>query len=171
VLINREIALKVGGYDPDFQVCEDIELFDRMLNYGYLITLQEELMNYRVHGSSLSMEKYLSQGLITRYVLERQRRRIDTGEELTYAHFLQNVKRKSLALRFRQRLADVTGLLYRRAGLAYSNKQYVQFCIYFGATTLLRPSFALRRVWQQVLSPRTRRVLRGQKVCAETGRV
>ncbi|MBK8019899.1 MAG: glycosyltransferase family 2 protein [Chloroflexi bacterium] len=170
VMLNREVALKVGGYNPDFNVCEDIELFDRMLAHGDLVTIQEELFCYRVHGGSLSMTKYMSQGMITRYVMERQRYRLDTGGELAYDQFLKNARRQSIFVRFRHRFADLTGLLYRRAGLAYSNKQYVQWLIYIGMSTLIRPSYVFGRAWQQVLSPQSRRAVNSQRFTQRTGK-
>ena len=95
VMLNREVALRTGGYNPQLEVCEDIELFDRMMTYGALVTIPEQLMQYRVHGSSLSMKKYLSQGLVARYVSARQKQRLVTGTELSFDTFTAAYKRES----------------------------------------------------------------------------
>ena len=156
VMLNREVALRVGGYETKLDACEDIELFDRMMNHGALVTLPEQLMQYRVHGSKLSMKKYLSQSMVTRYVSTRQRQRIDTGTELTYDAFLVVYENNAASVRLGNRLSDISGISYRRAGLAFSNQQYAQLFVYFGITLLLSPLSALRRGWTQTLSPETR---------------
>lgn len=159
VMLNRDVALRVGGYNPRFQVCEDIDLFDRMMTHGALVTIPYELLNYRVHGKSLSMTKYLSQGIIARYIGARQKHRLQTGEELSYDDFLAAYHKRPGLARLRDRMNDLTGMYYRRAGMAFSNKQYVQLFFYFMLSAMLNPMYALPRLWVQVLSPLTRRSL------------
>ncbi len=153
VLLNREVALRVGGYDPLFPVCEDIELFDRMMTQGALVTIPKQLLKYRVHGHSLSMQKYMSQGVIARYVVARQKSRAKFGIELSYAKFLEDYNRRPYLIRLFDYLGDLRGMYYRRAGMAYSNRQFLLAFLYFTLSVLLDPFYALPRVWRQVVSP------------------
>ena len=157
VLLNREVALRVGGYDPLFPVCEDIELFDRMMTHGMLVTIPKQLLHYRVHGRSLSMQKYMSQGIIARYVVARQKMRMEYGVELSYAKFMEDYSRRSYLIRLVDYLGDLRGMYYRRAGIAYSNGQILLMILYFTLSVLLDPFYALPRVWQQVVSPMSQR--------------
>ncbi len=152
VLLNREVALRVGGYDPKMTVCEDIELFDRMMTQGMLVTIPQKLLQYRVHGNSLSMQKYMSQGVIARFVLARQKGRMRTGTELSYGEFIDAYNRRPYLARLVDYVSDLRGMYYRRAGIAYSNGKVLLAILYFTLSVLLDPLYALPRVWQQVVA-------------------
>lgn len=54
VLMNRKIALSVGGYtDQDFPA-EDLSLWMRMSEEGTLVTVPETLLNYRLSRNSIT---------------------------------------------------------------------------------------------------------------------
>lgn len=158
VMLNREVALRVGGYDTRFKVCEDIELFDRMMTQGPLVTIPKKLLHYRVHGNSLAMTKYMSQGVIARFVIARQRERLH-GRELDYSQYLEAYYRRPKIARWLDHLSDLRGMYYRRAGMAYSNKQFVLMLGYLVISLVLDPFYALPRVWKQVVSPVSERTL------------
>ena len=44
-------------YDPDYRVCEDYELWSRVVRVTKIANLQESLLDYRVHGESESITK------------------------------------------------------------------------------------------------------------------
>ena len=159
VMINRDVALKVGGYDPAFKVCEDIDLFDRMMRYGDLVTIPEELLKYRVHGSSLSMKKYLSQAVYTRFVKARQLHRFETDEELSFEDFKKIDEKRPWTLKLREYTDNLSGMYYRRAGMAYGNRNYIKTAFYIVLASVLKPQRTIKRMWNQVISPQARRKL------------
>ena len=53
VLLNRELILKNGGYDEEFKVTQDYELWSSLIRKNYsIINIPEVLVSYRVHSSS-----------------------------------------------------------------------------------------------------------------------
>jgi glycosyltransferase involved in cell wall biosynthesis len=56
-LIRRKALLQVGAYRPEYQWSEDIDLFLRLSEIGKLANLQEALLRYRQHFSSVNRTK------------------------------------------------------------------------------------------------------------------
>ena len=53
VLLNRELILKNGGYDEEFKVTQDYELWSSLIRNNYSIkNIPEVLVSYRVHSGS-----------------------------------------------------------------------------------------------------------------------
>lgn len=57
VMMRREAALRVGGYRPYFAPAEDFDFWLRMSQVGDLGNLDEVLLRYRFHPSSLSFRQ------------------------------------------------------------------------------------------------------------------
>ena len=56
-LIQREAFRKVGGYRLEYQWIEDHDLWLRLANVGLLANLQETLLCYRLHASSVCWKR------------------------------------------------------------------------------------------------------------------
>ncbi len=56
IMMRREIILKEGGYDPEWVNTEDYNLYSRIIRKYKLANIPEPLLNYRVHGASLTGE-------------------------------------------------------------------------------------------------------------------
>src|SRR5690348_7971502 len=55
MIYRRHIAAALGGYRREYEPCEDIELFARMLAMSGVILIQPEILTlYRVHGGAIS---------------------------------------------------------------------------------------------------------------------
>jgi glycosyltransferase involved in cell wall biosynthesis len=159
-LLRRDVVLEVGGYDELFDAGEDIELFERMLVYGELRTLDEPLIEYRVHANSLSMQRHLQIVTIMEYVKERQRCRL-LGEPLPdFAAFAQQVDKARGLARLRVLVQESARLNYRSAGLAVGEQRYVPAVYHMMLALLFNPRYATERVWRQVFSGRARRLLK-----------
>jgi len=53
VLLNRELILKNGGYNEEFKVTQDYELWSSLIRNNYsIINIPDVLVSYRVHSSS-----------------------------------------------------------------------------------------------------------------------
>ncbi len=53
VILNRELILKNGGYDEEFKVTQDYELWSSLIRNNYsIINIPEVLVSYRVHSGS-----------------------------------------------------------------------------------------------------------------------
>ncbi len=54
VLVRREALEEVGGFDPTLRVCEDYDLWLRLLRDAPAGVEERPLVHYRLHGESLS---------------------------------------------------------------------------------------------------------------------
>ncbi|HEX8521010.1 MAG TPA: glycosyltransferase family 2 protein [Tepidisphaeraceae bacterium] len=66
--INQPLAMlrksaldKVGFYNPEFEASEDLDLFLRMGEVGKVVCLPQILQQYRIHSSSISEQKQMTQ--------------------------------------------------------------------------------------------------------------
>lgn len=57
VIFRREALLRCGGYRESFQFIEDLDLFVRLLDFGFLSNLPDVLLRYRQHSRSVNHVK------------------------------------------------------------------------------------------------------------------
>lgn len=164
VMFNRDVAIKAGGYDETCALVDDVDLFDRMLRYGDLVTIPEPLIKYRVHSGQLSMANSARKLMLLRYITARQRRRLATNTELTLAEFLLEDERRSRRDRIGDWIDVKSNDLYRRGGMSYGEGQYMKAAWNLTGAFALRPIGNSRRVWMQVFSARARRNVRMHKL-------
>jgi glycosyltransferase involved in cell wall biosynthesis len=62
VTYRRKLVLELGGYNGNYEPCEDIHLFLRLLGAGHPgLAIRDPLLRYRIHGSSISGTNALRQ--------------------------------------------------------------------------------------------------------------
>lgn len=75
-VIRKDALVKVGGYREDYPYAEDIDLFLRLAEMGRLANLNEVLLDYRQHLSSIGYRHRLIQQQSTRQaVIDAYKRR------------------------------------------------------------------------------------------------
>src|SRR4029077_6441580 len=60
-MMRREAVRRVGGYRPEFQWVEDLDLFLRLAEIGKLANLPDELLLYRQHTTSVNRTRSAEQ--------------------------------------------------------------------------------------------------------------
>jgi hypothetical protein len=63
VVMRRELFVKVGGYRPVFKVSHDYDLWARLAEHTECANLRDPVVNYRVHGSQISLSRRKQQTL------------------------------------------------------------------------------------------------------------
>lgn len=154
-LLKKEIFYQVGGYNRQFQVAQDLEMFDRMADYGPILALPEPLVLYRVHSQSASMQKFFLQRQNMRYVRARRLARQANILEPTYDEFLEERRQRPLITRTAKYLETLGLFYYRKAGLYFADGHYVASSFFLGTSIILNPSYSIPRVWNQVLRAKT----------------
>jgi len=152
--LKKEIWEKAGRYDGRFDGTEDMELFDRMAEFGPVVAIPEPLMLYRIHSTSVTMNRFMKMRQFGRYVRARQRARLAGGPLPTFEEFSLQQRQAPFHSRLRRYLDDLSQLHYRNAGLAHAERRRVSCLLHFGLSTLLNPAYALKRVCNQLFSPR-----------------
>lgn len=56
-IIRKEIYDKIGGYNENYITTVDYELYIRLIKYGKIAMIDEELVEYYVHSNSISAKK------------------------------------------------------------------------------------------------------------------
>lgn len=158
VMLKKSVFEAVGGYDSRFDGCEDVDIFDRMLEHGPLVTIPETLLKYRLHSGSLAMKTYISQAASIRYIVARHKHRLQ-GKTLTREEFDAMERAQPRRQRFREYTGNLSAMYYRQAGIFYGEGNYIKTGAYFIIATLLKPVRSLKRVWIQLFSPAARREL------------
>jgi glycosyltransferase involved in cell wall biosynthesis len=159
VLLKKEIALKVGGYEPNTLAGHDLELLDRMAAHGPILALPEPLLLYRVHMQSISMQRFFLQRQAIRYVRHRHLARLAGKPHLTLEEYLEQRRQKPIVERAAKYLETLGIFYYRKAGLLVGEENYLAAIFHLGMAALCNPSYALSRIWGQVLSPKTRKMM------------
>jgi len=158
--LRREVVLQVGGYNPRFDVCEELELFDRMADRGPVLALPDPLLGYRIHGRSLSATQFFRQRRCTNYVFARRRAVLRGETPPSLEAFLTAQEAEPAWRRWRRWRHDQSRFHYRLAGQCYSEGRRTRACLALALSAALDPAYALRRLWRQRLSPAARRGLK-----------
>jgi glycosyltransferase involved in cell wall biosynthesis len=157
-MLRKDVVLKVGGYDGRFNYCEDFELFDRMAEHGGVVAIPEPLLLYRIHATSISMQRFFTMRRFSNFVRARAKARL-AGRVLTYEQFEADAKKRSRIARAADALHTSSGFYYRKAGLAASEGAKVKAVGFLAASALMNPAYAIPRVWNQVVSSKINRLL------------
>jgi glycosyltransferase involved in cell wall biosynthesis len=155
-MLRKDVVLRVGGYDGRFNYCEDFELFDRMAEHGPVVALPEPLLQYRIHATSVSMQRFFTMRTFAAFVRARHKTRL-AGATLTYDQFERAACERSPLARALDALHTTSGFYYRKAGLAAAEGAKPRAAMFLAVSAALNPFYALPRVWDQVLSNRLRR--------------
>lgn len=59
VMFRKEIAERAGGYRPEFEGSEDLDLWIRVLNFGEILASEDFLTFYRVHENQITVKTNL----------------------------------------------------------------------------------------------------------------
>jgi glycosyltransferase involved in cell wall biosynthesis len=74
VMMRRDVALAVGGYDEEMLHCEDLDLLVRCLELGTGLAAREVTLIYHLHGDQLSSQRAEMKAMHA-YVADRYRDR------------------------------------------------------------------------------------------------
>ena len=79
VMMRREAVRAAGGYRPQYQWSEDIDLFLRLAEIGRLANLPEVLLRYRQHFSSVNRTRRKTQVEVNRRLMKETYERRGLG--------------------------------------------------------------------------------------------
>lgn len=157
VLMRKDAVLAVGGYRPEFWPADDFDLWARIAERGGLILVQQEyLVNYRIHGASVSIAAAAKAGCHVRWAKECALRRRRGQAELSYEQFREIELGRPLHSRLNRHRMDLAKVLFKQALYDYSLRRWVRAVGVLAAAALLRPGFVLPRLYSRFLAPRWR---------------
>ncbi len=156
LFLHKPTLLAVGGFDPRFDGCQDVEITDRMAERGPVLTVPEPLVLHRRHGGNFSRKARPSTRPNMKHIALRCRARV-TGETLpSLEEFLQQTASERWWRHPRAALASRSHILYGNAGWHYAQGHPVRAILGVGLAALLRPSSIAKRLWDQKFGGRAR---------------
>ena len=106
-IILKEDFEALTGFNPEFEVAQDFELFFRALKNGYSVgILQKNLVKYHISETSISTSRYIDQYLSAQFVISHQ-----NSEDLSVHQFISDHKTSKSALHRRA----LSGYFLRKA--------------------------------------------------------
>lgn len=159
-LFHRTAALAVGGYRlgimPNTQgiryedFSEDVDLWCRMSDLGaegrYFITIPEPLFRYRKPAGSLSSRNVRLMQLKMRWIKDCLLRRRAGKAERSLADFIAS---RSWPERMNDYREDAAAGFYKRAGFAYSNRDYFKLGVFLALAALCSPKLIRQKIKTQ----------------------
>ena len=148
----------VGGFDGSLRAAADIEFCDRMSELGPIVAVPEALLLYRIYPSSNVMLRF-REGRRTHRWLHARRAARRSGEPLpTRDQYVASERSMSWWRRFNIWRDDFAQYYYRKAGLGFAQGDTLHTALNLTIAGMARPIWAVRRLWDQRLSPEARRV-------------
>ena len=71
VMLRKSVAISLDGYDPQFEMAEDLEFWLRLAECGKMANLPEVLIQYRVHDKAISEFHRLENRRVAQLACER----------------------------------------------------------------------------------------------------
>jgi hypothetical protein len=126
-----------------------------MAEHGPVVALPEPLLLYRIHATSVSMQRFFTMRRFANFVRARQNARLK-GATLSYEQFEHAAQRRWKVARALEALHTTSGFYYRKAGLAAAEGAKAKAALFLATSALLNPFYAIPRVWNQVVSNKLR---------------
>jgi glycosyltransferase involved in cell wall biosynthesis len=150
--IDRELALRTGGYRSAFGAANDIDLWCRMAEAGSLVLVQQEyLMEYRIHPGQISAGKFFEARMQYEWARASAVARRAGWPEPSWEEFLARWKSAPWSRRLNRARKTHAKFLYRQAGLEFACGNRLGAIVKMAGASLLQPSYALGRLRGQAL--------------------
>jgi len=141
VIMRKAAVSSVGGYRQ--MPLEDRDLWGRLVTSGHLIGCQPEyLMDYRLHGSSKTIQDWDRQGELVDFNIVR---RLKQEPELSYEEYLLLQRKQPLIQHLRDRAKAMAMLAYKNATRHYAERRLLQCGLLLLCSLSLRPWWTINR--------------------------
>lgn len=144
-MFKKDIFLKVGGYNEQLSAAQELELWDRMAEHGPILVINEPLLKYRLHGSSISTDRYFEQRMLHGFAPARYKAR-QNNRELSLAEYIQEYKSKPFHVSMIRYIKNTGQFYYRNAGVQISEGKRIQALGSFALALMLDPVFTSNRL-------------------------
>jgi glycosyltransferase involved in cell wall biosynthesis len=148
---RRDLALELGGYDPQLQAADDVVLMNSMAERGPARIISRDLALYRVHGSSISSQHYMPQQEIFGFIAARNQARLN-GSDLTFETYRRSLNEQPALQRLARNLGDIGRNHYRNTVVHLAERRFLKATWSAGLAIACNPWHALHRTRNRMLS-------------------
>lgn len=154
VAMHRPTVLELGGYRPEFDGAEDIDLWNRVAEHGHLVLQQKEtLTRYRIHETSVMTARPRQNWLACEWVHACMRARRAGRPEPSRDEFMRDWSSRPWWHRLRDESLMLARVQYRAAGFEIANRHWARGTGRLLLAGCARPGYVLRRLSSQVRLP------------------
>jgi glycosyltransferase involved in cell wall biosynthesis len=147
VIYRRDLVQAAGGYRPETEPSEDTDLFSRLICAGQPGLVQPEiLMQYRIHGGSVSGRQVATQFERHRWVTRNFYRRRRGEQELDLAGLRAELAAAGLLGRLHEGRRQWSAILMRQALYDLADRRLIAAAARVAVAALMRPAAAARRL-------------------------
>ncbi len=152
VFMRRDVVTAIGGYREPFGGANDIDLWNRISERGHVILVQpEHLMEYRIHSAAISSGKFLDSRLKYEWVRACMVARRSGKAEPSWEDFLKDWQSVGFFKRLNRHRKTFAKMYYRLGGENFITGKKIRGAMYFAASALLQPRYALGRLSGQLM--------------------
>jgi glycosyltransferase involved in cell wall biosynthesis len=151
-VLKKSAVLEVAGYRQAFWPAEDIDLWNRIVERGHRVAVQDEyLLKYRIHGSSASIGRARLMQQKATWMEQCIAARRAGKPEPTWEEFLASRGSGSLVERFAGWRRELGRTFYQAAIHHFSTRCYRKLVPTLMAAAVLEPGLVLERVLPRLL--------------------
>jgi glycosyltransferase involved in cell wall biosynthesis len=152
--LHRPTILEVGGYRPEFEGAEDIDLWNRVAERGHLVLQQDEvLMRYRIHSTSVMASRTRQSWEKGEWTIACMQARRAGRAEPTRDEYLAELRAQPWWRRLQQERLMQARVYYRVAGFDIANRRWLRGARHLLIAGAAQPSYVLGRLAAQVHLP------------------
>ena len=149
-LIERRLLESIGGYRPEFGPANDIDLWCRISDQALILVQPEYLMEYRIHGDSLSAQSFELARLKHLWARDCMIARRGGQPEPSWDRFLEIRNNAPWSTRLNRWRKMQAKRLYRQAAQHRVGSQSARALIEMGASAVLQPGYTIPRLRGQL---------------------
>ena len=151
VIMRRDEIIEVGGY-RNISCCEDLDLWNRLVESGHRILVQPEfLIDYRIHDTAISTKQSWTQMLQSRWIYDSMIRRRRGEPELSWDAFLQKENDAPVLSRLNRIRKSYAEVLYKLAATDFACRRYIATFTVLSAAAILAPYITIRKAFGKSL--------------------
>ncbi len=162
VLMDREVARRLGGFREAYRVGQDIELWTRLADHNLILVLPERLVGYRMHEATNSMQQFFTQKETVLLVARNAVLRRTGRDEISLDELRATLRAEPLTARLRRQRVWRGHFWYRKAGLRLAAGDRLGAIWLIGAFALA-PEEVVNRLRRQVLPYARSLLARGRR--------
>jgi glycosyltransferase involved in cell wall biosynthesis len=152
--MHRPTILEAGGYRPEFEGAEDLDLWNRVAERGHLVLQQDEvLMKYRIHGSSVMASRTRQSWQKGEWAIACMEARRAGRPEPTWEEHVANLRAQPWWPRLQRERQLVARVNYRVAGFDVANRRWVPALGHLLIAGMSSPSYVAVRLANQLHLP------------------
>jgi glycosyltransferase involved in cell wall biosynthesis len=150
-MIRRDVILEAGGYRPEYDPANDIDLWCRISDRHLILVQPEHLIEYRVHGGSLSAASYEFGRLKHLWARDSMIARRALQPEPSWPAFLEARKNAPWWLRLNRWRKLHAKRFYRQSAQHHLSHRPVRSFFEMSLSAALQPEYTLPRFRGQSL--------------------